>query len=107
MEPLWINADKRALFRGAKKVDADGNESPMNAATVTCVLKDALGNTVTPAPVTLDKVAGDGNYAGVIDKTVTVLCKPGKKYTVEMTATEAGYDDFRVIQCVALYRGET
>jgi hypothetical protein len=108
VDTIWIGADKRITFSGIKKVADDGTESYANAATVTYALKDAAGATVAGGTGSLAHLpTSNGNYAGVIDRAVTALCKRDREYKVEVTFSEAGFDDFRVLDCVALYRGAT
>ena len=79
----------------------------LNAATVTCTIKDTSGNEVSGIswPVTLDYVAAsDGIYRATIDKAITLTF--GNIYYVEITATESGIDGFWRIPIHARYRDQ-
>ena len=106
MLTLYIGADNLIVYQDMED-SADG--SAVNDATVTMTLKNAAGTAVENASdLTLSyagSVNGHREYQGVIPATISLTNRA--KYSLEITAASSGRDDFRKIECVALYRGET
>lgn len=98
--PLYIGADHDVTLEG---LSAAATATYLNAATVTWNLKDRFNESVTTG--TLDYVAAsNGNYAGIIQSTITSALTPGALYYLEVTSSEGTYQDFRREQLVAKYR---
>lgn len=79
--------------------------TPLLAATVTAVIKDA-SSVVVGFSATLAH-NGDGNYVGTLSKATCSLLTNGTNYNLELTAVQTGYEDgFRRIPFTAMYHRE-
>jgi hypothetical protein len=99
---LWIGADRTVFYTGAR--DA---VTQIVLATGTCswTLKDSGGNSLGTGAMS-DAVTG-GDYYGTIDAALTTTLTEFAAYTVEITFAYMTYNDFRVLECIAVYRGAT
>jgi hypothetical protein len=88
MDSWWIDTDNCVQITGLKDVVTD---QYVNDATVTGVLTDKNGNTVTGAgSLSFEYISGsNGNYAGEIPSTVTLT--EGEQYTLTITAMGGGF----------------
>lgn len=85
--------------------NADADDSYINSATVTAVLKDIDGNLIDN--FALSYVAGsNGKYQGYITPTMVADVLPCDELTVELTATYGGYTGHRKFKEIANYRGK-
>jgi len=67
------------------------DDSYLNSAVVSAVIKDSNGTAVTGSPVTLSYVASsNGNYRGTLDKDAGLT--DGEIYTVTITLSQSGID---------------
>ena len=87
-------------------VEWDGMTDPtgayLNAATVTCQVKDSADST-TATGITLTYVAGsNGKYRGTIPSTTSLTEEA--TYYVEVTAVEGSNNGFRRTREIAKYR---
>ena len=98
--PIYIGSDHDVTYEGAY-----GGGGYLNSATVTFALKDSAGTTVSGGTGTLSYVAASsGNYAGVIQSSVTSLLTNRANYTLEITFVQSAFDDFRRLPLRACYR---
>ena len=77
------------------KLQDSSDDSFLNAATVTAVLKDENGTNVTGQimPISMSYVsASDGKYQGIFDSVVAL--SDGDCGTIEITAAEGTLDAF-------------
>jgi hypothetical protein len=79
-------------------------EALLTTGTVTMVLKDADGNSVTLASGSLTYNSTLGKWVGVVDEDAALT--EDAAYTLEVTGAFSGADAFRKIECVAKYHGE-
>lgn len=100
IDPLYIGADMDLGYSGA--VPAAGG-SYLNSGTCTYELKDSDEEIVASGSLAYVALS-DGNYAGVLESTVTEDLTADAPYSLEITFTQAGYNDFRRIPLRAAYR---
>lgn len=97
---LWIASDNNVEWTGASDAKT---AAYLNSATVTYVLKDSAGTTITSG--TCDYVAAsDGDYLGVIDAADVDALTEGTQYTLDLTLVQGNYNDFRRHVLTARYR---
>jgi hypothetical protein len=104
---LYLNADNNIKVTGLS--DADSGDY-LNSATVTYVIKNEAGSTITNGTGTLSYVtASNGNYLGVVDSAVMVTTSAipftlTGVFFIEITVDSSAYEDFRRIPCTVAYR---
>jgi hypothetical protein len=97
---LFIGADMNVSYSGASIASTGAY---LNSGTCTYVLRDEDGATVGTG--TLPYVAAsDGEYAGVIQSTVTATLDEDAAYTLTITFVSGSYNDERDIPLRAAYR---
>ncbi len=82
------------------------DDTYVNNATVSFVLKDEAG-TIVAGPVSMPYVVGsNGKYQGVLDQDDAANLVKSQRYWLEITSfTGAGLEGFRRIPVVAVYHG--
>lgn len=77
----------------------------LNDATVTWELTDSNGSTVDSG--TCDYQTGsNGTYLGTIESDTTSGLTLNTLYTLTVTLSASGINDYREVECVAKYRGQ-
>lgn len=70
-----------------------GGTGYLNSATVTYELLDAAGTAIAGGSGTLDyTAASNGDYAGVMESTVTETLTPGARHTLIYTAVQGQFN---------------
>ena len=99
MNLLYISADMTVTYN-----DATADSTALTTGTCTYALKTADGTAVSIGTGTLTHSSA-GDYAGVIESTVTATLTENALYRLEITFVQGAYNDFRRLLCKAVYRG--
>lgn len=103
ISPLYIGADLDLDYSDARVASTD---APLNTGTCTWTLKDADGLTVGSGTLAY-VAASSGDYAGVMQSTVTGALEVDAPYTLTILFSQGSYQDARVIPMRAAYRTTT
>jgi hypothetical protein len=98
---IFISADATLSYS-----TATGGGSALTTGTCTYAIKDSTGATVAGGTGTLSHTSA-GTYTGTIESTITALLSQKQFYFIEITFAQSPYNDFRRIQYLADYRGES
>ncbi len=98
LEVLAINSDNLVRLDGLTNASSGAY---INNATVTFVLLDSNGATVTSGNLTF-VAASNGRYEGTISHTVSLTLNAF--YTLQITSVGGGFQIYRQCQCIAKYR---
>lgn len=103
-KPLWISSTNMVEWVDMEHAATDANR---NDATVSAVVKDSAGATVSGSSTSMPYVTGsNGLYRGYIASTITLV--EGSTYYLEITSSSPGppaANGFRRITCIAKYMG--
>ena len=80
------------------------DDSYLNAATVSAVVKDLSGTEVVSSQSLSYVSASSGNYRATVDQALFASLTRGAQYVVEITAAESGIDGFWRIPVLVDYR---
>ena len=97
---LYIGEDNDVTWPAVRAA----GETALTTGTVTMVLKDSDGNSVTLASGTLSYNSTISKWLGVVDEDAALV--EDATYTLEVTGAFSGADAFRKITCVAKYHEE-
>lgn len=98
--PLFIGCDN--LVEIDSLID-ESDGSAITTAVPSFVLKDSVAAAVSGSAGTMSYVAGTtSRYQGVLPSTLSLTDQAG--YTLEVTISMSGKDDFRKIPYIAQYR---
>ena len=101
MSKLYVGSDMTVRYYKARAPDG----TYFSSGTCTYALSDRTGTELSAG--TLSYVPdSDGNFEGLIDRTVTATLAPGKTYTLQVDFESDGYEDRRRLKLQAAYREE-
>ena len=95
MPLAYVMLESNDMLIEVDKLQDSSDDTFVNAATVTAILKDSAGVNVTGQimPITLSYVSSsDGKYQGIFDSVVALV--EGDTGTVEITAVQGTLDAF-------------
>lgn len=101
LEVLAIGSDNLVRLDGLTNASSGAY---VNNATVTYVLKDNTGATLIGSTTMAYVAASNGRYEGTVPYTTALTLNAF--YTLEITATGAGFTLFRRLSCIAKYRSD-
>jgi hypothetical protein len=104
-DKLWIGSDNYLTFKGARDSEALPGVYLNNGTVVATIHSNSPTGTQIGSSIPLDYVPGsDGDYVGVIDRSLTLTLTEGVTYFIVTIFNEGSYDDMRVLEVRAEYR---